>query len=503
MRNKIMIMALLCALLVGVSTPRVTKAEEDDGKYRTTYYGLDYVFNPETLTLTRENDDEQFVFDEQFRPYFDAKYNWMIVAYGDVDDGFIQLCVVDPMYDFAVVIGSTSSGEKKMITSYRTMFSNTSPIYHQVFNGDTGSTAVKFKECTAYKILDSEITYYYTYKTNEKVFVLFSNKDVQCIKTKPTESLWVYPWYRSGEYAFAEFCDDVGIANNLGVYEQNGNDVYIVQESRGEYPYRLLQFRYKISSLYFPYYYTNDVSSYIGISNPSETAQSVTVYEYGYSADTGAWVKINEKVGPVAYGAPIVELLDIYNGKIVYANYDIYDGTTLQTVKYRATEKAVEPVEPSVTPTVPPSSGGSVSPLPTVAPPISAGQATVTKNRTAIYEEPSSTSQVQHYLFEGGVVYVVEEYGEDWYFVRYDMGGLSYTGYVAKDNVNYDVDNGFASEDVIDGYEGQVDDLLGMVGNVPKMIYALFSFLPPWCLALVGVSFTAMLALIGWKILRG
>lgn len=58
----------------------------------------------------------------------------------------------------------------------------------------------------------------------------------------------------------------------------------------------------------------------------------------------------------------------------------------------------------------------------------------------------------------------------------------------------------------IDGVEGFVDTaegLLDMISVVPLMIGAVFGFLPSWCLAIVGIAFSLLIALVVYKLARG
>lgn len=201
-----------------------------------------------------------------------------------------------------------------------------------------------------------------------------------------------------------------------------------------------------------------------------------------YDGNNNAWYKVSHYVGDVEY--------------VGYVTPDsLYVSATVPNVG----GGSVNP-----TPTTTPSGGGvGGGTRPEVTPAVGAGQATVIKNRTGVYEEPSTQAQFQHYLYEGALVYVIEVLDNGWYFVRYDVGGLIETGYVYSENVSYDTENGTASENVTSDYQAHVSDLLGMIGAVPMMIGAVFSFLPPWCLAIVGVAFTSLIGLILWKVARG
>lgn len=63
-------------------------------------------------------------------------------------------------------------------------------------------------------------------------------------------------------------------------------------------------------------------------------------------------------------------------------------------------------------------------------------------------------------------------------------------------------DSGSASVSV-DTAIGITKDILGMVGKIPLALSKLFSFLPPWCLKYLGLSFVALGILIIYKLIRG
>ena len=194
---------------------------------------------------------------------------------------------------------------------------------------------------------------------------------------------------------------------------------------------------------------------------------------------------------------------------MAFTSANIYD-ESFNLVTPASTEYT-EPSVPEVTPEPTPGTGSdaevtpspTTAPTPTVIPAVGAGQATVTNDRTGVYEEPTTSSQLQHYLYNGALVYVVEVLDNDWYYIRYEVGGLSQTGYVCASNIEYDSENGVAPDMVGGDVVENVEEMLGMVRVVPVMISVLFSFLPPWCLAVVGVGFSLLIALIIYKCARG
>lgn len=70
----------------------------------------------------------------------------------------------------------------------------------------------------------------------------------------------------------------------------------------------------------------------------------------------------------------------------------------------------------------------------------------------------------------------------------------------AKDNFA-NVSN--KTDSSVEGATATMKSLLEMVGNIPKIIAKLFSFLPDWCLAMIGLSFAALVILIIYKLVRG
>lgn len=70
----------------------------------------------------------------------------------------------------------------------------------------------------------------------------------------------------------------------------------------------------------------------------------------------------------------------------------------------------------------------------------------------------------------------------------------------AKDNFA-NVSN--KTDSSVEGATATMKSLLEMVGNIPKIIAKLFSFLPDWCLAMIALSFAALVILIIYKLVRG
>lgn len=55
----------------------------------------------------------------------------------------------------------------------------------------------------------------------------------------------------------------------------------------------------------------------------------------------------------------------------------------------------------------------------------------------------------------------------------------------------------------LDEFEFALNDFISTIGAIPKVIGVIFSFLPPWCLGVFGLSFSFLCLLIVVKFLRG
>ena len=90
-----------------------------------------------------------------------------------------------------------------------------------------------------------------------------------------------------------------------------------------------------------------------------------------------------------------------------------------------------------------------------------------------------------------------------------------------KDNVNVGPSGGNDEDSAQDAYDDAIDkknneskvdmsswkenaeDLINQIKYIPEMIKAVFSFLPDWCLVLLGCIFTLLLVVIIMKFIRG
>ena len=103
------------------------------------------------------------------------------------------------------------------------------------------------------------------------------------------------------------------------------------------------------------------------------------------------------------------------------------------------------------------------------------------------------------------------------YNLNVDDGSGSNGGYVDKD-YNHSMGGGTTYEDAelnaernesllnggsMDDIEGAINSFTSTLGVVPKAIGSVFSFLPSWCLNLLGVAFGLVAVLIVYKLLRG
>ena len=146
-----------------------------------------------------------------------------------------------------------------------------------------------------------------------------------------------------------------------------------------------------------------------------------------------------------------------------------------------------------------------------------------------IYERASLNSSILLAVVSGksGLVNGIE-YDSDnvpWYKVAVNYNGNSVEGYILVDNIEVsysvptvggsDVTNtpiptttpSFGDTDIniedISGLKVVLEEIVAMVTVVPLMIGAVFSFLPTWCLAIVGASFAFLCVYLVIKLIRG
>lgn len=70
----------------------------------------------------------------------------------------------------------------------------------------------------------------------------------------------------------------------------------------------------------------------------------------------------------------------------------------------------------------------------------------------------------------------------------------------AKDDFN---NSSSAVDSSVNGAISTMQSLLDMIRHVPQIISTIFSFLPNWCLNIVGLAFVALVVLIIYKLVRG
>lgn len=70
----------------------------------------------------------------------------------------------------------------------------------------------------------------------------------------------------------------------------------------------------------------------------------------------------------------------------------------------------------------------------------------------------------------------------------------------AKDDFN---NSSSAVDSSVNGAISTMQSLLDMIRHVPQIISTIFSFLPSWCLNIVGLAFVALVVLIIYKLVRG
>lgn len=70
----------------------------------------------------------------------------------------------------------------------------------------------------------------------------------------------------------------------------------------------------------------------------------------------------------------------------------------------------------------------------------------------------------------------------------------------AKDDFN---NSSSAVDSSVNGAISTLQSLLDMIRHVPEIISIIFSFLPNWCLSIVGLAFVALVVLIIYKLVRG
>ena len=70
----------------------------------------------------------------------------------------------------------------------------------------------------------------------------------------------------------------------------------------------------------------------------------------------------------------------------------------------------------------------------------------------------------------------------------------------AKDDFNNSTS---AVDSSVNGAISTMQSLLDMIRHIPQIISTIFSFLPSWCLSIVGLAFVALVVLIIYKLVRG
>ena len=139
----------------------------------------------------------------------------------------------------------------------------------------------------------------------------------------------------------------------------------------------------------------------------------------------------------------------------------------------------------------------------------------VTSEAVMVYEYYNTSSKAVLALSKGKTGIAMEQMdwadGTEWYKIRYYYLGEEYVGYVMKSEVRLIQnpmiqlsptpmpDSSGDASNMLDSMQGMID----MIGNVPQIILAVFSFLPAWCLGLVGVSFGFLVVMITIRIVRG
>lgn len=303
MKNKIMIVALLCALLVGLVPPSSVKASVDG------YPGIPSDLNYEYFIGLTASSGFSFLYASR-QPFY---YSYDYVRN---DDEIYKMRVEDGEWVYIEMIGG-ETGYK--LTGSVPAFSN-----HHIVNKEDDSV-----------FFSANYVEPYTFEE------WCSDAGLNCSSSSDESSSVIPFWYEPNSYNYI-VGKNLTASSTSGVY----NLLMIQKGDGGHYPYC---------------FNVNDIE-YLGIGGSYSTVNTFTVRKFYYDADGGGW-RLVQRHDVSELPFDLVDFAFDENTVFIYSDVDIYADRSASSVwQYASTEYynvdiPEQPEEPSVTPTVPPSGG--------------------------------------------------------------------------------------------------------------------------------------------------
>lgn len=529
MKNKVIVMVMMCALLVSMMTSgTVAYADVSSYYYDEEKYAVGHVGNTATQSLDETTIARIkagygltiFAVDEGNSSYYEP-YNITVLTYPKgyhvmyYDDCYF---IVSDSLEFVSAETGDLLFSQASVNDYGTMAridgfrvhsyadSDYTEYCHYGYSYDTYSipaSGVMYSDGNIY--YRSGSTYTLTYQgtakdvdTNYTLEEWMADAKMKCAASS-NESASVIPfWY-----------DDA--------YE------YIVRKgSDGNYYLTMIQNSVDLIQLYYVPSTVDSSVGNIGLKTGSETEFAMTVRDFVYDTDGWKLVEKNDismvsgttytcanctldSTKKLLYHSADIEISES-SAVIMYSKTSVYDDTYIGA--YPEEDEEDDGTSGGGT------GGGS------------RGESyAITVDVITVYEDSWNTSDELGKLYKNDVVEVLEVYESTmnvnpWYRVLCEIDGAEIEGWI-NGGIAYD-----ASEDENDtgnsgGSSGgsnyfdttvewndidlkdSVTGLVEMVGAVPTIIAGIFSFLPSWCLAVVGVAFSMVLVLFVVKVIRG
>lgn len=517
MRNKIMMMVLLCALLVGLVPPGSARAEATefshyDVETKTIYYNgkscyvgdacasyidqgysIVYMFCGGGLYVYLFPDD-----DVELSCRLSGKY-YLYLSRGGVLLADGQLPAGVRLYGYDI---DSETGE----ITYGWVTSSTSNI----FTVSTSGAKDEFGNALPYEVRNDDMEIFYSDLNFYKC--IYSGGVV-----RPTEDLF----YASNNgqasiYSFYKWCNDADVncvpstRTNL-VYEDfvyNSWFDYVVTKNAD--CYSVYQFYSNDSIEQFTEFVSYDNRLYLHLKDDISGADFF-VKRFDYVAD--GWLCSDVSFCTLKYG----ELVDLGvvisdDNKLFYSSETIKTGELYGNTYYSKNTEftqgfagEVSPdhnpmVTPAPTPDVP-SGGGGVGGL-NIVTYASEIKAEVKADSVYMRDYPSLDGNAIAAFIKAWDIdvlgYVYDDEGSAWYYCKTVRDDMEYVGFIKAEYLTVlSVENndiGFGDIDMddmpqmVETAKNSFLELLGFVGVVPMMIGAVFGFLPSWCLGFVCLT---------------
>lgn len=515
MRNKIMIMTLLCALLVGLVPPGSVRAEDEFNHY-----------DAETKTIFY-NGQSCYVGDDCAK-YVDSYYKLIVANISSSGNLSSLLFYLFPELDVELSVRSSGNCIVHLVRGGSLLTLEQLPegvrLYRYNLNSSTGALEYKSKATVTSEIFAVESSSGYYDEFGNKIpravwnggsVVIYS--DLNIYKGLYSDGVSYVSndlFYRSdvGQESFYSFYNWCAEANVNCVPSTRTNLVYedFVYNSWFDYVvtknadcYSVYQFYSNDSIERFTEFVSYDNRLYLHLKDDISGADFF-IKRFDYVAD--GWLCSDVSFCTLKYG----ELVDLGvvisdDNKLFYSSETIKTGELYGNTYYPKNTEFTQGFAGEVSPDHNPQA--TPTPVPIVPPSGVVGGAMITYNPSLngevsadslnMRKEASIDSEIVGAFIKNWSLVLhgfVENSDGLWYFCTAERDGQTYTGYVLSEYVKIVGGSGVSGsgstlDETLSKALEELESLAVFVARVPMVIGVIFSFMPPWCLGLMGIAF--------------